>query len=73
MAGSRGWKILNHVMVITADLGNTIDLLNGAIADLDRSIARGGWAGPARIAYDDVVTDFRSRLIALSIRAQSLG
>ncbi|MSZ39264.1 MAG: hypothetical protein F2605_04235, partial [Actinobacteria bacterium] len=42
------------VMVIFANLANTTDLLGGAIVDLERSIARTGWVGPARIAYDDV-------------------
>jgi len=50
-----------------------MDLLGGAIADLERSIARTGWVGPARIAYDDVATEFRTRLIALVIQAQSLS
>ncbi|CAB4863267.1 unannotated protein [freshwater metagenome] len=60
-------------MVIFANLANTTDLLGGAIVDLERSIARTGWVGPARIAYDDVATAFRARLIALAIRARSLG
>jgi hypothetical protein len=60
-------------MVISANLVTATDLLGSAIADLERSIARTGWVGPARIAYDDVATEFRSRLIALAIRAQSLG
>jgi hypothetical protein len=60
-------------MVISVNLVNTTDLLGEAIADLERSIARTGWVGPARIAYDDVVTEFRARLIALAIQTQSLG
>ena len=64
---------MHAVMVISANLVNTTDLLDGAIADLERSIARTGWIGPARIAYDNVATEFRARLIALVIRAQSLG
>ncbi|CAB4588861.1 unannotated protein [freshwater metagenome] len=68
-----GCHVLHAVMVISANLVNTTNLLDGAIADLERSIARSGWAGPARIAYDDVATEFRSRLIALVTRAQSLG
>jgi len=59
-------------MVISANLLNTADLLGVAITDLERSIARTGWVGPARIAFDDVATEFRSRLMALEIRALSL-
>jgi hypothetical protein len=59
-------------MVISVNLVSTTDLLGGAIADLERSIARTGWVGPARIAYDDVAIEFRSRLIALAIQTQSL-
>jgi len=59
-------------MVISVNLVSTTDLLGGAIADLERSIARTGWVGPARITYDDVATEFRSRLIALAIQTQSL-
>jgi hypothetical protein len=58
-------------MVMSVNLVSTTDLLGGAIADLERSIARTGWVGPARIAYDDVATEFRSRLIALAIQTQS--
>jgi hypothetical protein len=61
------------VTVISVNLVSTTDLLGGAIADLERSIARTGWVGPARIAYDDVATEFRTRLIALVIQAQSLS
>jgi hypothetical protein len=60
-------------MVIFVKSTNASDLLEGAIADLERSITRTGWVGPARIAYDDVATEFRSRLISLAIQAQSLG
>jgi hypothetical protein len=66
-------NIRHAVMVIFVNLVNPTDLLGAAIADLDRSVNRAGWVGPARIAYDDVVTDFRSRLIALAMQTQSLG
>jgi len=61
------------VTVISIIPVSATDLLGGAIADLERSIARTGWVGPARIAYDDVATEFRTRLIALEIQAQSLS
>jgi len=61
------------VIVISVIPVSAMDLLGGAIADLERSIARTGWVGPARIAYDDVATEFRTRLIALVIQAQSLS
>jgi hypothetical protein len=66
-------NIRHAVMVIFVNLVNPTELLGAAIADLERSVNRPGWVGPARIAYDDVVTDFRSRLIALAMRTQSLG
>jgi len=61
------------VIVISVIPVSTTDILGGAISDLERSIARTGWVGPARIAYDDVATEFRTRLIALVIQAQSLS
>jgi len=64
--------IRHAVMVISVNLVNPTDLLGAAIADLERSVNRADWVGPARIAYDDVVTDFRSRLIALAMQTQSL-
>jgi hypothetical protein len=68
-----GLQVLHDVMVISVNPVNTADLLSGAIADLERSVNRAGWVGPARIAYDDVATEFRSRLIALAMQTQSLG
>jgi hypothetical protein len=59
-------------MVIFVNLVNPTDLLGAAIADLERSVNRADWVGPARIAYDDVATEFRSRLIALAMQTQSL-
>lgn|GEM_PF-1881097 len=66
-------NIRHAVMVIFVNLVNPTDLLGTAIADLERSVNRPDWVGPARIAYDDVVADFRSRLIALAMQTQSLG
>jgi hypothetical protein len=68
-----GWNCRHTVMVISVDLVSATDLLGGAIADLEHSIARTGWVGPARIAYDDVATEFRARLVALVIQTRSLG
>lgn len=68
-----GCTILHTVMVIFTNLASATDLLGEAIADLERSIARTGWVGPARIAYDDVATEFRARLISLAIQTRSSG
>ncbi|MEY3310122.1 MAG: hypothetical protein RL107_258, partial [Actinomycetota bacterium] len=68
-----GSTIVHTVMVIFTNLVSATDLLGEAIADLERSIARTGWVGPARIAYDDVATEFRSRLISLAIQTRSTG
>lgn len=68
-----GCTILHTVMVIFTNLASATDLLGEAIDDLERSIARTGWVGPARIAYDDVATEFRARLISLAIQTRSSG
>ena len=59
--------------VMSIETLSPMEFLTQAITDLEWSIARGGWAGPARMAYDDLATEFRSRLIALAVRTQSIG
>jgi hypothetical protein len=58
--------------VLSENTENVSGWMERAMTDLDLSLARDGWFGPAHAAYNDVVSEFRSRLAALFIRARAI-
>jgi hypothetical protein len=47
--------------------------IDRAIVELDVSLVRDGWFGPAHTVYNEVISVLRTRLVALSVRAHQLG
>jgi hypothetical protein len=59
--------------VLLPDVPQPVVFADSALVELERSISRGGWFGPAHDAYALVLGRFRTRLIAVIARIHALG
>ena len=59
--------------MLLIDVPKVSVFVDSALVELERSISRGGWYGPAHDAYSLVLGRFRERLIVLVVRIHALG
>ncbi len=65
--------LVHSERVLLSDVSQLSAFADSALVDIERSISRGGWFGPAHDAYALVLGRFRERLIGVIVRIHALG